>query len=134
MGEQVRAGGIDLWVERQGKGPDVLLIAGLGSPPSTRRRSPSRTKQSTEAMQRSIDAFLAHDTGDRIHNITAKTLVLAGGLDLVTPPRFGRAVAEGIPGARFEVLAEEAHQPFQEVPDQFNARVDDFWREVGAQD
>lgn len=38
----------------------------------------------------------------------------------------------GIPGARFEVLTEEAHQPFQEVPDQFNARVDDFWREVGA--
>jgi pimeloyl-ACP methyl ester carboxylesterase len=120
MGEQVRAGGIDLWVERQGKGPDVLLIAGLGDP--------------AEAMRRSIDAFLAHDTGDRIHNITAKTLVLAGGLDLVTPPRFGRAVAEGIPGARFEVLAEEAHQPFQEAPDQFNARVDDFWREVGAQD
>jgi hypothetical protein len=36
------------------------------------------------------------------------------GLDLITPPRYGRAVADGIPGARFEVLAEEAHQPFQE--------------------
>jgi hypothetical protein len=26
----------------------------------------------------------------------------------------------------------EAHQPFQEVPDEFNARVDVFWREVDA--
>jgi hypothetical protein len=24
----------------------------------------------------------------------------------------------------------EAHQPFQEVPDQFNARVAAFWRDV----
>jgi hypothetical protein len=29
-------------------------------------------------------------------------------------------------------MAEEAHQPFQEVPDQWN-RVDAFWREVAAQ-
>lgn len=90
-------------------------------------------KQSTEAMQRSIDAFLAHDTADRLQDIAATTLVLAGGLDLITPPRFGRVVAEGIPDARFEVLGEEAHQPFQEVPDQFNARVDAFWREVEVQ-
>jgi pimeloyl-ACP methyl ester carboxylesterase len=60
------------------------------------------------------------------------TLVLAGGLDIITPPRYGRVVADGIPGARFEVLDEEAHQPFQEVPDLFNARVDAFWREFEA--
>jgi hypothetical protein len=24
----------------------------------------------------------------------------------------------------------EAHQPFQEIPDEFNTRVDDFWREA----
>jgi pimeloyl-ACP methyl ester carboxylesterase len=27
-------------------------------------------------------------------------------------------------------MPQEAHQPFQEVPDEFNARVDAFWREV----
>ncbi|WP_234329633.1 alpha/beta fold hydrolase [Streptomyces viridochromogenes] len=59
------------------------------------------------------------------------TLVLAGELDLATPPRFGRAVAERIPGAEFEVMPGEAHQPFQEAPDMFNARVDAFWRQVG---
>jgi pimeloyl-ACP methyl ester carboxylesterase len=35
-------------------------------------------------------------------------------------------VADSIPGAGFEVLPGEAHQPFQEVPDVFNARVDPF--------
>jgi 3-oxoadipate enol-lactonase len=30
------------------------------------------------------------------------------------------------------VLEEEAHQPFQEVPDRWNARVDGFWQEVEA--
>jgi hypothetical protein len=29
-------------------------------------------------------------------------------------------------------MEEEAHQPFQEVPDEWNARVDAFWREVEA--
>ena len=62
------------------------------------------------------------------------TLVLAGGRDMTSRPALCRAVAELIPGARFEVLEEEAHQPFQEVPDEWNARVDAFWREVDGQD
>ena len=87
-------------------------------------------KQSVEAFQRQVDAFVAHDTTDRLHSITAPTLVLAGGQDRITPPRYGRVVADRIPNARFEILPTEAHQPFQEVPEEFNARVDAFWREV----
>ena len=87
---------------------------------------------SPEAIQTTIDAFLAHETADRLQDIAAPTLVLAGAQDICSPPRYGRVVAEGIPDARFEVMAEEAHQPFQEVPDEFNARVDAFWREVEA--
>ena len=89
-------------------------------------------KPSIEAMRRSLDAFLAHDTADRLPFIAVPTLVIAGGLDMITPPRYGRAVAEAIPGARFEVLATQAHQPFQEVPDLFNLKVDAFWQEVEA--
>lgn len=51
---------------------------------------------------------------------------------MTTRPELGRAVAERIPGARFEVLQGEAHQPFQEIPEERNARVDAFWREVEA--
>jgi pimeloyl-ACP methyl ester carboxylesterase len=90
-------------------------------------------KQTTEDLQRYLDALIDHDTTDRLPAITAPTLVLAGGRDLNARPGLGRAVAERIPGARFEVMEEEAHQPFQEVPDEWNARVDAFWREVEAQ-
>ena len=58
------------------------------------------------------------------------TLVLAGGLDMTSRPELCRAVAELIPSARFELMPEESHQPFQEVPDERNARVDAFWRYV----
>jgi pimeloyl-ACP methyl ester carboxylesterase len=89
-------------------------------------------KPSPDAIQRTIDALLEHETADRLHEIAAPTLVLAGGQDIAAPPRLGRLVADGIPGARFEILPAEAHQPFQEVPDEFNARVDAFWSEVEA--
>jgi 3-oxoadipate enol-lactonase len=89
-------------------------------------------KQRTDDVQRFLDAFLRHETGDRLAQIAAPTLVLAGGRDSVTRPELGRAVAELIPGARFEVLEEESHQPFQEVPDEWNGYVDAFWREVEA--
>ncbi|MEU6081368.1 alpha/beta fold hydrolase [Streptomyces sp. NPDC047108] len=85
---------------------------------------------SLEAVQGMIDAFAVHDTTDRLPDIAVPTLVLAGGVDISAPPRLGRAVADAIPGARFEVMEEEAHQPFQEAPEAFNARVDAFWREV----
>ena len=90
-------------------------------------------KQSTEDLQRYLDPLVDHDTTDRLPEITVPTLVLAGGRDPGARPELGRRVAELIPGAQFEVLEEEAHQPFQEVPDEWNARVDAFWREVEAQ-
>ena len=51
---------------------------------------------------------------------------------MTSRPPLCQAVAERIPHARFEVLEGEAHQPFQEVPDRWNALVDSFWREVEA--
>ena len=89
-------------------------------------------KQSPENLQRQLDAFVGDDTTDRLRDITAATLVLAGGRDLNARPELCRAVAELIPGAQFEVMEEEAHQPFQEAPDDWNAHVDAFWREVEA--
>ena len=72
-----------------------------------------------------------HDASEHLPEISAPTLVLAGGAT-TSRPELGREVAELIPGARFEVLEGESHQPFQEVPEEWNARVDAFWREVGG--
>jgi pimeloyl-ACP methyl ester carboxylesterase len=87
-------------------------------------------KQAPEDVQRFLDAFLDHDTSERLPQIAAPTLVLAGGLDTTSRPELGRAVAELIPGAHFEVMEEESHQPFQEAADEWNARIDAFWRDV----
>jgi pimeloyl-ACP methyl ester carboxylesterase len=89
-------------------------------------------KQSAEDLRRYLDALVDHDTTDRLPQVPAPTLVLAGGVDLVGRPELGRVVADAIPGARFGLWETEAHQPFQEVPDRWNARVDAFWREVEA--
>ena len=89
-------------------------------------------QQSVEAFQAQVDVCLKHDTVDRLPEIAAPTLVLSGELDIILPPRFGRSVAAGIPNARLDVMLGEAHQPFQEVPEEFNARVENFWREVEA--
>jgi pimeloyl-ACP methyl ester carboxylesterase len=89
-------------------------------------------KQTSENTQRTLDALLDNDTTDRLAQIGVPTLVLAGGLDMTSRPELGRAVADLIPGARFELMQDESHQPFQEVPDDWNARVDAFWRDVEA--
>jgi len=87
---------------------------------------------SMETMQRTMDVYLAHEDVDQLVEIKVPTLVLTGELDMLCPPRHGRIVADGIPGAQFEVLVGEAHQPFQESPDAFNRRVVTFWELLDA--
>jgi 3-oxoadipate enol-lactonase len=89
-------------------------------------------KQSPEDVHRFLAAFWHHDSTEALPRIDAPTLVLAGGIDPTARPELGRAVADAIPGARFEIWETEAHQPFQEVPERWNARVDAFWQDVDA--
>lgn len=89
-------------------------------------------KQATEDLQSFLDAFMDHDTTTRLPGLSVPTLVLAGGRDSTSRPELCRQVADLINGARFEVLEGESHQPFQEVPAEWNARVDAFWREVDS--
>lgn len=87
-------------------------------------------QQSVEAFQAQVEVCLTHDTADRLPQIAAPTLVLSDELDILLPPRIGRSVAAAIPNARFDILAGEAHQPFQEVPEEWNARIDAFWQGI----
>lgn len=91
--------------------------------------------QPPEAFRRQLEAWTGHDDldserADRLCEVSVPTLVVAGEVDIIAAPRYGQVVAEQIPGAEFVVLPGEAHQPFQESPDQFNALVDDFWRRL----
>jgi pimeloyl-ACP methyl ester carboxylesterase len=86
--------------------------------------------QSPDAFRRQLAAWIPHDTLDRLDQIAVPTLVVAGELDVATPPRYGQAVAGRIPGAELVVLPGEAHQPFQEDPDGFNDLLVAFWQRV----
>ena len=86
--------------------------------------------QSPEAFIRQLGAWIPHDTYDRLPEISVPTLVVAGDQDIITSPRYGRIVADRIPGAKLVVLEGEAHQPFQESPEDFNRLVADFWSRI----
>ncbi len=86
--------------------------------------------QSVDAFCRSSEALIAHDTADRIAAISAPTLVTVGELDLCLPARYAEAIAERIPGARVVVVPAVGHQPFQEVPDDYNRLLSEFWQSV----
>ncbi|HYF45616.1 MAG TPA: alpha/beta hydrolase [Acidimicrobiales bacterium] len=88
--------------------------------------------QSPEAFLAQLRAFGDHDAHDRLPLVTAPALVIAGDEDRGAPPRMGQIVADLIPRARFHVMEGEAHQPFQEVPEEWNALVTAFWDEVDA--
>jgi pimeloyl-ACP methyl ester carboxylesterase len=71
------------------------------------------------------DADLAHDALDRLEQITAPTLVIAGEQDLLTPPRQGRLVADRVLGARFELFSGpgSSHAALMERPQEFTDLV-----------
>jgi 3-oxoadipate enol-lactonase len=56
------------------------------------------------------------DLRDELAAVTAPTLVVAGADDLALPPDHGRAIADGVPGARFRLLPGAAHLPTAESP------------------
>jgi pimeloyl-ACP methyl ester carboxylesterase len=86
--------------------------------------------QSVDAFCRSTEALIAHDSADRVGSITAQTLVTVGELDLVLPPRFSQELVERIPNARMVVIPDVGHQPFQEVPADYNTLLVNYWQSV----
>ncbi|MDQ1649197.1 MAG: hypothetical protein QOG60_1254 [Frankiaceae bacterium] len=63
---------------------------------------------------------------DEITGIATRTLVLAGGLDVITPPPGGEQLAATLPNAVLVVLDGVGHFPWVDGPDAFVAAVDGF--------
>lgn len=66
--------------------------------------------------------------------ISARTLVIAGKQDPSTPPEHGRRIADGIPGARLELLDPAAHLANLEQPDKVSQLIIDQLAERGGSD
>ena len=72
------------------------------------------------------DAVGKVDTTARLGQIGVPTLVIAGELDQGTPVAMAEALAQGIPGARLEVLKDASHLSAAEQPAAFAASVVGF--------
>ena len=62
-----------------------------------------------EAYAACCEALASMDLTPDLAAIRAPTLVISGASDSATPPRYGREIAAGIAGARYEVLDQAAH-------------------------
>jgi pimeloyl-ACP methyl ester carboxylesterase len=85
---------------------------------------------SDEAFVVTLEAFRRHAVRDRLGEIAVPTLVIGGDEDAMIPPSYVRDIADGIPGAELVILEGHAHQPFHEIPDEYNALMTGFWDRV----
>jgi len=87
------------------KHPDVIAA-----------RKAALAKVDPQCFARACLALASMDLSDKTEGIRNPTLVLCGALDQTTPPALARALAEKIPGARYEEIPESGHCPMLEQP------------------
>ena len=87
------------------------------------RRARGALLRSVAAYQRQVDACLAHDTLALLALLRTPTLALVGEDDILTPPRYARAVAASLTGSEVLMLPATAHACFLETPKPFADRV-----------
>jgi 3-oxoadipate enol-lactonase len=76
-----------------------------------------------EGYAASCEAIRDWDFRERLASIRTPTLVIAASEDPSTPPAYGEAIAEGIPGAGFALIPDSAHLANVERPEAFTGAV-----------
>ncbi len=61
-----------------------------------------------------------------LDKVSCKTLVIAGEYDGINPKEYGKEVADGIEGCRYEVITDTGHMVPYEKPEEFYALVREF--------
>jgi 3-oxoadipate enol-lactonase len=73
-----------------------------------------------DALRRSIDCLVTHDSRALLPSITAPTLCMVGELDEETPVTYAFALADMIPNARLAVIPRAGHLLNVEAPEAVN--------------
>lgn len=81
-----------------------------------------------DRFARSVEILAAHNAVERLSLIKAETLVIAGGHDILMTAEEGRALTDGIAGARFAYAKEAGHTVHFELPDVFAQAITVFLR------
>ncbi|HWP95175.1 MAG TPA: pimeloyl-ACP methyl ester esterase BioH [Gammaproteobacteria bacterium] len=87
----------------------------------------ARGEPDPRGLHAGLEILQTTDLRGELARLRAPALVVAGERDRLTPPAAGRALAQGIPGARFTVLKGAAHAPFLSHADDFVRAVAGFF-------
>jgi 3-oxoadipate enol-lactonase len=118
-------------VRAEGTGAVAAAVVERWLTPVLRERNPALAARMramiaatvAEGYAASAEAVSRADLRGDLARITAPTLVVSGSEDPATPPEHGRALAAGIPGARFVELAGAAHLGNVERPDEVTGLI-----------
>jgi|SRR5579884_274121 len=95
----------------------------LGMPPG-KRTEETIAQMACKSVPSYVAASRATWTGDFrevLAEIAVPALVVCGDKDTVAPPAFSQEIAQGIAGARLEVIAGAGHVANADAPERFNA-------------
>jgi 3-oxoadipate enol-lactonase len=101
--------------------------------PGVRARVAEMQRRALELQQAAgedEEELLVEDVAQRLGEIEAPTLVLIGAEDQPDLHAIAERLAREIPGARLETIADTAHVPSMERPDEFDRLVFGFLEEV----
>ena len=73
-------------------------------------------------MMKMAEAMRSHSAADVLSTIRVPTLILAGTLDMFTPPALAEAMHENVPGIELVILEGASHGAVIEKPDEVERR------------
>ena len=93
------------------------------SPEAFAGQQAAMARITADALRRSIDCLVTHDSRGVLGSITAPTLCLVGACDDETPVAYSEAIAALIPASRLEVIDGAGHLLNAEAPDAVNEAI-----------
>jgi 2-succinyl-6-hydroxy-2,4-cyclohexadiene-1-carboxylate synthase len=133
LAERLEADGIEAFVELWERNPVFATQASLPARRAARIRAMrlGNDPAGLAASLRAAGQGAMEPLFDRLAQVTARTLVIAGAEDTIGRPR-AEAVAAAIPTARLALVDGAGHAPHDETPDAFRALVIPFLEEPVA--
>ena len=91
------------------------------------------SKVPTATIMSDYVACNGFDIKDQLALIKVPTLVISASNDRMTPPRFGQALAAGIPNSRMFTIADAGHMVILEKPDELTDSIQQFVTDISQQ-
>jgi pimeloyl-ACP methyl ester carboxylesterase len=130
-------GKIELYFEEYGSGEPLIMVLGLGQDVATwgfqikERFTQNYLTRSSPAFERQLKANVGHDTRNRLKDIKAPTLIIAGKDDELTPPKMAEELSSEMSVSELKVFEQGGHGLYWEISELFNESVLDFIKQHG---